>query len=60
MPNSERYLGKVDSLGLAQLTITNLQPVDATNYTCEVETTNNEKLYKYTNILVRRELRVTS
>ena len=58
IPDSKKYLGKLDSLGTAHLTITNIQPIDSTNYTCLVETTNNEKLYKSTNILVRRKLRV--
>ena len=56
MPDSKRYLGKLDSLGSAHLIITNIQPMDATNYTCEVETTT-EKFYKSANIVVRRKLR---
>ena len=57
MLESKKYLGSLDG-GRARLTILNIQPMDATNYTCEVETTNNRKLYKSTNILVRRKLRV--
>ena len=58
---SKKYLGSLgsgDSLASPQLRIHNIQAWDATNYTCEVETTNNRKLYKSTNILVRRKLRV--
>ena len=58
MLESKRYLGSLDSLGSTHLTIHNVQPMDATNYTCEVETKNNEKFSKSTNILVRRKLRV--
>ena len=54
MLDSERYHGGLDQ-GRARLTIPNIQPMDATNYTCEVETTDNGKFYKSTNILVRRE-----
>ena len=54
MLDSKRYLGGLDQ-GRARLTIPNIQPMDATNYTCEVETTDNGKFYKSTNILVRRE-----
>ena len=54
MLESKKYLGSLDG-GRARLTILNIQPMDATNYTCEVETTDNGKFYKSTNILVRRE-----
>ena len=57
LPDSKRYLGKVDSQGKASLSILNIQPMDATNYTCEVWTKGNQKLNKFTSILVRRELR---
>ena len=60
MLDSKKYQGSLDSLGSAHLTIHKIQPVDATNYTCEVETTNMEKLSKSTHILVRRKLGVTS
>ena len=54
MLDSKRYHGGLDQ-GRARLTILNIQPMDATNYTCEVETTDNGKFYQSTNILVRRE-----
>ena len=56
MLDSERYHGRLDQ-GRARLTIPNIQPMDATNYTCEVWTKGNQKLNKSTSILVRRELR---
>ena len=59
MLESKKYLGSLDG-GKARLTILNIQPMDATNYTCEVETGDSGKLYLSTNILVRRELEVIS
>ena len=59
MLESKKYLGSLDG-GRARLTILNIQPMDATNYTCEVETGDSGKLYLSTNILVRRELEVIS
>ena len=41
MLDSKKYQGSLDSLGSAHLTIHKIQPVDATNYTCEVEWNGN-------------------